>query len=133
MFKKNFPKLIQIVMDPYQEHILEHYREPQNFGDLPAPTHRRHEVNPTCGDSFTFTIQVDDRGKITDVGFSGEGCAISTASASMLSEVIKSKTLAEVLQLKTDFVMSILGIELSPTRLKCALLPLQAVTHLQKL
>ncbi len=117
-------------MDPYQEHILEHYREPQNFGELPNPTHRRHEVNPTCGDTFTFTLRVNAAGIIEEVGFSGEGCAISTASASMLSEEIKGKTLAEVQVLQKEFVLELLGIDISPTRMKCALLPLQAITNI---
>lgn len=118
-------------MDPYQEHILEHYREPQNFGELSQPTHRRHELNPTCGDTFTFTIHVNSENVVDEVGFSGEGCAISTASASMLSEEIKGKSLSEIQALQKDYVLDLLGIELSPTRLKCALLPLQAVTHLE--
>lgn len=120
-------------MDPYQEHILEHYREPQNFGDLEHPTHRRHEINPTCGDTFTFTVQVNAQGVIEQVGFSGEGCAISTASASMLSDEIKGKTLAEVQSLQPDLVLKLIGIDLGPTRLKCALLPLQAVTNLESI
>lgn len=117
-------------MDPYQEHILEHYREPQNFGELPNPTHRRHEVNPTCGDTFTFTLRVNANDIVEEVGFSGEGCAISTASASILSEEIKGKTLMEVQSLKKDYVLELLGIEIGPTRLKCALLPLQAITNI---
>lgn len=118
-------------MDLYHEHILEHYREPQNFGLVAHPTHIRNENNPTCGDRFTFSIRVNENGIIEAVGFTGEGCAISTASASLLSEEIKGKTLHEVMDLKPNIVLELLGVELSPTRLKCALLPLQAITHLQ--
>lgn len=119
-------------MDIYQEQILEHYKEPQNFGLLPNPTYQRHELNPTCGDEFTFSIHVNDAGIIDEVGFEGQGCAVSTAAASMVSEAIKGKTLQEALQLHKEFVLELLGIELGPTRLKCALLPLQAVTRINQ-
>lgn len=117
-------------MDPYQEQILEHYKQPLNFGLIPSATYVRKELNPTCGDGFTFSVQVNDQGIVEQVGFTGEGCAVSTASASLLSEAIKGKALTEVLELKPEFVLELLGIELGPTRLKCALLPLQAVTRL---
>ena len=114
----------------YHEHILEHYRDPLNFGLLDHSTYQRAEWNPTCGDKFTFSVHVTETGTIDQVGFNGEGCAISTAAASLLSEAIKGKSLAAVLELKPAFVLDLLGIELGPTRLKCALLPLQAVTHI---
>lgn len=117
-------------MDLYHEQILEHYKQPQNFGLLPNATYTRKELNPTCGDAFTFSIHVTDQGIVDGVGFDGQGCAISTASASMLSEEIKGKPLAEVLKLEPEFVLALLGVELGPTRLKCALLPLQAVTRI---
>ncbi|EKD79312.1 MAG: hypothetical protein ACD_41C00102G0001, partial [uncultured bacterium] len=78
----------------------------------------------------TFSVHVTETGTIDQVGFNGEGCAISTAAASLLSEAIKGKSLSEVLELKPDFVLNLLSIDLGPTRLKCALLPLQAITHL---
>lgn len=117
-------------MDPYQEQILEHYKEPLNFGLLTQPTYQRHELNPTCGDDFTFSVHVTAEGIVDAVGFTGQGCAISTAAASLLSEAIKGKTLATVLDLEPKFVVDLLGIDLGPTRLKCALLPLQAVTRI---
>lgn len=117
-------------MDPYQEQILEHYKEPQNFGALAHPTCSRKEQNTNCGDSFTFDFEISNVGEVINVGFTGEGCAISTASASMLSEYIKGKPLEEISSLGKDSVLELLGIELSPTRLKCALLALQAVTNL---
>jgi len=117
-------------MDYYHEQILDHYKNPQNFALLSNATYTREELNPTCGDRFTFSINVDAAGIITDVGFSGEGCAISTASASMLSEAIKGKSLNEALELKPEFVLDLLSIDLGPTRLKCALLPLQAITRI---
>ncbi|MFA6475343.1 MAG: iron-sulfur cluster assembly scaffold protein [Patescibacteria group bacterium] len=117
-------------MDPYQQQILEHYKNPLNFGLLTNPSYTRVENNPTCGDSFTVSIHVNDVGVIDAVGFAGVGCAISTAAASMLTETIKGKQLSEVLALKPQSVLDLLGIELGPTRLKCALLPLQAITRL---
>lgn len=118
-------------MDLYHEDILEHYKHPQNFGLLPHATYTRKEHNPTCGDTFTFSVHVNEDGKIDAVGFDGEGCAISTASASLLTEELKGKSLNEVKQMTKDNILEMLGgIELGPTRLKCALLPLQAVTRL---
>ncbi len=117
-------------MDPYQEQILEHYKDPQNFGLLKDATFVRKELNPTCGDTFTFSIHLDEAGRVDAVGFDGEGCAVSTASASLLSEELKGKTMEDIKGLEKDFVLELLGIELSPTRLKCALLPLQAVTRI---
>lgn len=117
-------------MDLYQENILEHYRQPQNFGLLENATYTREEHNPTCGDRFVFSVRVNDQGVIDAVGFTGEGCAISTAAASMLSEEIKGKTMPEVMALQPKIVLELLGVELGPNRLKCALLPLQAITRL---
>ena len=119
-------------MDLYHEQILEHYKQPQNFGLLPNATYTRKELNPTCGDQFTFSIHVNEQGIVDAVGFEGVGCAISTASASLLSEEIKGKPLTEVLKLDKEFVLELLGIDLGPTRLKCALLPLQAVTKINQ-
>lgn len=114
----------------YHEDILEHYKEPQNFGLLENATYVRKEHNPTCGDIFTFSVITDDAGVIQDIGFSGEGCAISTASASLLSEELKGENVNDLSKFDTAFALDMLGIELSPTRLKCALLPFQAATNL---
>lgn len=119
-------------MDPYQEQILEHYKEPQNYGLLSDATFTKHEVNPNCGDQFTFSVKLNNEGVIEKVGFEGEGCAISTASASMLSEEMKGKTLDEVISWDKEVALELLGIELGPTRMKCALMPLQAVTRLNQ-
>lgn len=117
-------------MDLYQDHILEHYKDPQNYGLLSQATHTRKEFNPTCGDEFTFSVLVDAAGVITDVGFEGSGCAISTASASLVTEAIRGMKLADVLTLQPQFVLDLLGVEILPIRLKCALLPLQGVTRI---
>lgn len=118
-------------MDLYHETILEHYKDPQHYGLLAKPTHQRAAVNPTCGDQFTFTALVDENGTVQDIGFEGEGCAISTATASLLSEYCVGKTLEEVQSITQKHVLDLLGIELSPTRLKCALLPMEGITGLQ--
>lgn len=118
-------------MDPYQEQILEHYKDPLNFGLLENATYTRKEHNPTCGDSFTFSLHINEAGVVDAVGFDGVGCAVSTAAASLLSEEIKGKSLQTVLELQPQVVLDLLGIELGPTRLKCALLPLQAITRIQ--
>ncbi|MDP3970325.1 MAG: SUF system NifU family Fe-S cluster assembly protein [bacterium] len=115
-------------MSLYHEEILEHFKDPQNFGLLKDATLTKTATNPTCGDNFTFTLRLDNDNKVEAVGFEGEGCAISTASASLLTEELKGKTVEEIQNLDKDFIMKMLGLELSPTRLKCALLPLEALT-----
>lgn len=115
-------------MDLYQEDILEHYKHPQNYGSLPDATIVQKEHNPTCGDTLTFYLHIED-GKIADVKFEGEGCAISQAAASMLTEEILGKPAAEAQKMQKEDVLELLGIELGPTRLKCALLSLQGITN----
>jgi nitrogen fixation protein NifU and related proteins len=111
--------------DFYKEYILDHYRNPRNFGHLDNPTAKAEDLNPLCGDKIAMELEVGDDGKITDVRFSGKGCAISQASASMLTESLKGKTLEEVAQLSHDVVLENVGIGISPTRMKCAMLGLK--------
>jgi nitrogen fixation NifU-like protein len=111
--------------DFYKEYILDHYRNPRNFGHLEHPTAVAEDLNPLCGDKIQMELQVGDDGKISDVRFSGKGCAISQASASMLTESIKGKTLEEVAHLSHDIVLENVGIGISPTRMKCAMLGLK--------
>jgi nitrogen fixation NifU-like protein len=113
-------------MSIYQEIILEHYRHPQNATPLENPTGTVSVDNPLCGDRITMMIREED-GRIQEVGYEASGCAISIASASILSEHIKGKTKEEVQNLDNNDIVSLLGIELSPNRLKCALLPLESV------
>lgn len=115
-------------MDIYQEEILEHYKHPHNAGRLKRPTVTQHEQNPVCGDVLTLYLEVKD-GIIADVSFEGEGCAISQAAASMLTDEIKGKPVDDVAALTKDDLLGLLGIELGPTRLKCALLSLQGITN----
>lgn len=114
--------------DFYREEILEHYTNPHHYGTLPDPDITHEESNPLCGDRIRFDIELDEEGgRIQDVRFSCVGCAISKASASMLSDLIVGKTLAEIKSLDKEELLEELGIDLGPVRLKCALLPLKVV------
>src|SRR4026209_284217 len=114
--------------DLYRDYILEHYRRPHNFGVLDNPTASHEGANPLCGDRITLQVKVHD-GKIAGVGFTGRGCAISQASASLLTDEIKGTALADAKGLGTNDVLDLLGIEISPARLKCALLSLETLQH----
>jgi nitrogen fixation NifU-like protein len=109
--------------DFYRENILDHYRNPRNSGHLETPTATAEGVNPLCGDELSVELDIDDD-VVRDVRFNGRGCAISQAAASMISDVVKGKTVAEVAALGRDDVLEELGIPLTPIRLKCALLGL---------
>lgn len=113
-------------MSLYQEIILDHYRNPRNAEPIDNPTGSVSLDNPLCGDEITLSVR-EVEGKVEAVGYEAEGCAISIASASMLSETIIGKDVSEVQALTKDDVLELLGIELTPNRLKCALLPLEAV------
>ena len=114
--------------DLYRDYILEHYRRPHNFGVIDAPTTSYEGANPLCGDRITMQLAITD-GTVQRVGFTGRGCAISQASASLLTDEIKGKPLAEVEKLDTEAVLDLLGIEISPARLKCATLSLDTLQH----
>jgi nitrogen fixation protein NifU and related proteins len=113
--------------DLYRDEILEHYRNPHNFGTLDEPDAVSEGANPLCGDRITLMLGVSDDGRIEEVAFTGRGCAISQASASMLTDEIKGKPLEEIARLGRQDVLDSLGIEISPARLKCALLSLQTL------
>jgi nitrogen fixation protein NifU and related proteins len=113
--------------DLYRDEILEHYRNPHNFGTLDEPDAVSEGANPLCGDRITLMLGINDDGAIEEVAFTGRGCAISQASASMLTDEIRGKRLEDVAQLGRDDVLENLGIEISPARLKCALLSLQTL------
>jgi nitrogen fixation NifU-like protein len=112
--------------DFYRQNILDHYQNPRNFGTLEAPDISAEDSNPLCGDKIRMDLKVKD-GAIEDVRFTGIGCSISRAAASMLTEEIKGKTLAEVKAIGREEVLEMLGIELGPVRLKCALLALKTL------
>ncbi len=114
--------------DFYREEILEHYTHPHHYGTLENPDISYEDDNPLCGDRVRFDIRLADDGRtVADVRFSGVGCAISKASASMLTDMVLGKTLDEVRELTKEDVLAELGIDLGPVRLKCALLPLKVV------
>lgn len=112
--------------DFYRDYILDHYRHPRNFGHLERPDVQAEDLNPLCGDEIRMELNVDD-GTVTDVRFSGRGCAISQASASMLTERIKGMKLSDVAKLSKDSVLEDVGIGISPTRMKCAMLGLRVL------
>jgi nitrogen fixation protein NifU and related proteins len=112
--------------DLYRDYILEHYRRPHNFGQLDGATASQEGANPLCGDRITMQIRV--RGGVIDgVGFTGRGCAISQASASLLTDEIKGKAVDAAQAMTSSDVLELLGIEISPARLKCALLSLETM------
>ncbi len=114
--------------DLYRDYILEHYRRPHNFGVIENPTATYEGANPLCGDRITMMLGIRD-GVVAEVGFTGRGCAISQASASLLTDEIKGKTVDEVAKVNTQDLLDLLGIEISPARLKCALLSLDTLEH----
>ena len=110
----------------YREYILDHYKNPRNFGRIEGADITHEEYNPLCGDMVGMDFRVRD-GVIDDVKFHGRGCAISQASASLLTERLKGMTLDEAQQVGKDDVLEELGIDISPARLKCALLYLKVL------
>ena len=112
--------------DIYKDIILDYYRNPRNYGELPDPDVRAKDSNPLCGDIIEMQLKIRE-GKIDDIRFTGKGCAISQASASMLTEVVKGKTLEEVKAMGKPDVLELLGIDPGPTRIKCALLGLKVL------
>lgn len=112
--------------DLYRDYILEHYRRPHNFGVLDGATTSQEGANPLCGDRITMQLRV--RGGVIDgVGFTGRGCAISQASASLLTDEIKGKAVDAAAAMSSADVLDLLGIEISPARIKCALLSLETL------
>ena len=118
-------------MDIYQEQILDHYKNRRNFGHLIKPSASLELFNSLCGDAIGMDVKITKletgNWKLEKIKFWGDGCAISQATASMLTEKIKGKTLLEIEKLKYEDLQKMLGIELSPARMKCALLPLEVL------
>jgi len=113
--------------DLYRENILEHYKRPHHWGELEDPDLEFFDTNPLCGDELKVQIKVDDENKVADIAFSGHGCAISQASASMASEEVVGMPVDDLIRLERDFVLDLLGIDISATRMKCALLTLKVL------
>jgi nitrogen fixation NifU-like protein len=113
--------------DLYREQILEHYKRPHNFGPLEDADLEYEDNNPFCGDEQHVWIRLDDDDRVAEVAFEGQGCAISTAATSLLTDELTGMTRDELLRLPKEFVLELLGIEISATRMKCALLGLKVV------
>jgi nitrogen fixation NifU-like protein len=117
--------------DLYRENILDHYKHPHNWSppadELEGPVLEFQDLNPLCGDELRVQLAVDGEGRVQDVRFSGQGCAISQAAASMASDEVKGMKVEDVMRLDRSFVLELLGIDISATRLKCALLGLKVL------
>jgi nitrogen fixation NifU-like protein len=110
----------------YREQIMDHYKYPRYRGHLDAPTAAHEELNPLCGDMIRIEIATADD-TLADARFDGHGCAVSQASASMLLEEVVGKPLAEVATFGREELFELIGVPLSPARMKCALLPLDVL------
>lgn len=113
-------------MDPHREAIIDYYNHPRYKGRLDNPDFHYHDTNPFCGDEVTIQVKVVDD-VVVEAAFEGRGCAISQASASMLMEEIIGMSVADLKHWGKEEMLDIIGIELGPVRLKCALLPLKAL------
>ncbi len=113
--------------DLYRELILDRYKHPQKRGTLDPHDYTYEDENPLCGDRIRIDVRMGADGRVADASFSGVGCAISQASADLLAESVVGKTLEELKALSKDDILAMLGIELGPVRLKCALLSLKVL------
>ncbi len=113
--------------DFYRELIIDRYKNPRMRGELDPHDYSYEDDNPLCGDELRIDLRVDADSRITEAAFTGKGCAISLASADLLVESIIGKTLDEIKTLSKDDIIEMLGIELGPVRLKCALLSLKVL------
>lgn len=113
--------------DIYRQYILEHYREPHNHGKLEHPTLSAADTNPLCGDRIEIDLNVDADDHVSEVRFSGRGCAISQATASMLTDRIEGASLDELRALTPNDIFEMLGVEIGPARQRCALLSLRVL------
>ena len=113
--------------DLYREEILSHYKRPHNWGEMESPDLEFEDNNPLCGDELKVMLRVGEDGTIEDIRFDGHGCAISQAAASMASDEVKGMPVSDLLKLDRRFILDLLGIEISATRMKCALLSLKVL------
>ncbi|HLA48514.1 MAG: SUF system NifU family Fe-S cluster assembly protein [Nitrospinae bacterium RIFCSPLOWO2_02_39_17] len=110
----------------YKENILDHYKNPRNYGEIENPDISYFDTNPLCGDELQMQIKIKD-GKAEDVKFKGKGCSISQASASMLTEMIKGQDMEEIKKIGKKDILDAVGLQLGPSRIKCALLSLKVL------
>jgi len=113
-------------MDLYQAAILDHYKQPRHHGQLVKPTNQGRAVNTLCGDQICLEFK-QVNGRVAQVAWSGEGCVLTQAAASMLTEYIKGKTITELKKIDQLSIIKLIGIQPGPNRLECALLPWRAL------
>jgi len=113
--------------DIYREVIIDHYKHPRNVGKLSDADVHGHEDNTVCGDTIDFYIKYDAEGNVVDVHWTGEGCALSQASASLLSEMVQGKTKYEIARIQESDILKVVGENLNPSRQKCATLSIYAL------
>jgi nitrogen fixation protein NifU and related proteins len=113
--------------DIYREKILDHYKNPRNYGSLSKPDASIEDTNPLCGDCLTFELKCNTKGTITDVAFTARGCALSVAAASILTENIKGRNVRQLKDMDHKDIQKLLEIKIGAGRIKCALLPLAAL------
>ena len=111
----------------YRDQILEHYKRPHNFGVVEGADLEYEDTNPFCGDEQHVTIELDESERVAAIAFEGKGCAISTAATSLLTDELVGMSREELLRLPKDFVLELLGIDISATRMKCAMLGLKVI------
>ena len=111
----------------YRDQILEHYKRPHNFGRLEDFDLDYEDTNPFCGDEQHVYIKLDEDGRVSDVSFEGQGCAISTAATSLLTDELEGLTREELIRIPKEEVLELLGIQISATRMKCAMLGVKVV------
>ena len=116
-------------MSIYSELILDHYQTPHNYGSVSGANAKVAVANPLCGDKIEMSAKLKD-GRVVEIKFEGVGCAISKAATSMLTDYVKGKSKDQLQKLDKDFIIKMLGIELGVNRIKCALLPLEALKKL---
>lgn len=118
----------------YRQQILDHYKNPRNYGELTEPTFSHVGENPSCGDTIQVDVQLADDGEtIERVAFTGDGCAISQAAASLLTQELPGKSVEELKAMDTDDIVDLLGVDISPMRIKCAVLARQVAQDGAKL
>ncbi|MBP1985879.1 Fe-S cluster assembly sulfur transfer protein SufU [Halolamina salifodinae] len=120
--------------DMYRQQILDHYKNPRNYGEMQDPDFSHVGENPSCGDTIQVDVKLaDDDETIEQVAFSGDGCAISQAAASLLTETLPGKSIDELQAMDTDDIVDMLGVDISPMRIKCAVLARQVAQDGSKL
>jgi nitrogen fixation NifU-like protein len=112
----------------YREYLLDHYKNPKNFGEIKNPDIHKNDNNPLCGDEIEIFAKLDSKKeKLMEIKFKGHGCVICMASASILMDEIEGKKLKEIQKMRPEDMLKLLGIELTPSRIKCMMLPLKAL------